>query len=325
MRRRKFVTLLTSAALVGPQSARTQQTARVAKIGFLGAASLGAYAERVLAFQRGLRDLGYVEGQNVELEFRWAEGNYSRLPALVTELLGLHVDVLVTHGTPGTLAAKQATTTTPIVMVTSGDAVATGIVQSLSHPGGNITGSTILNPELVTKRLELAKEAVPTVAKIGFLFNSDNSSDRGLVETAEQTVEALKLKIVRLPARNSDDIAATFSQLRGQLDALTVTEDGVFQSNAQLIAGLSREIRLPAFGFTELTDAGGFMGYGVNLLAFFRRAAVFVDKIIKGTKPADIPVEQPTEFDVSINLKTAKALGLTVSATLLARAAKVIE
>jgi putative ABC transport system substrate-binding protein len=198
-------------------------------------------------------------------------------------------------------------------------------VQSLAHPGGNITGSTILNLELITKRLELAKEALPTATQMGFLFNSANSSDRLLLETAVQTAEGLKLKIAPLAVKSSDDIGATFSQLRGQLDALTVTEDGVFQSHAQLIAGLSREIRLPAFGFTELTDAGGFMGYGVNLLAPFRRAAVFVDKIIKGTKPADIPVEQPTEFDVSINLKTAKALGLTVPATLLARAAKVIE
>jgi putative ABC transport system substrate-binding protein len=160
---------------------------------------------------------------------------------------------------------------------------------------------------------------------MGFLFNPDNSSDRLLLQTAEQSAEALKLKIVPLAARSSDDIATTFSQMRGQLDALTSTEDGIFISNAQLIGGLAREIRLPAFGFTELTDAGGFMGYAVDMVKLFRRAAVFVDKIIRGAKPADIPVEQPTEFNLSVNLKTAKVFGLTVPATLLARADKVIE
>jgi putative tryptophan/tyrosine transport system substrate-binding protein len=160
---------------------------------------------------------------------------------------------------------------------------------------------------------------------MGFLFNSGNSSDRLLLETAEQTAEGLKLKIAPLAARSSDDIAATFSQLRGRLDAITVTDDGVVLSNAQLIAGVSREIGLPVFGFTELTEAGGFMGYAVNIVELFRRAAVFVDKIIKGTKPADIPVEQPTKFDLSINLKTAKALGLSVPDRLLALADEVIE
>jgi putative ABC transport system substrate-binding protein len=324
MRRREFIALIGGAA-TWPLVAHSQQAARVAKIGFLGAASLGAYAQRVLALQGALRDLGYVEGQNIEFDFRWAEGNYDRLPKLVTELLALHVDVLVTHGTPGTLAAKHATTTTPIVMAVSGDAVATGIVQSLAHPGGNVTGSTILNPELITKRLELAKEALPTATQMGFLFNSTNSSDRLLLETAEQTAEDLKLKIAPLAVRSSDDIAATFSQLRGRLDALIVTEDGVVTSNAQLIAGVSREIRLPVFGFTELTEAGGFVGYAVNIVELFRRAAVFVDKIIKGTKPGDIPVEQPTKFALSVNIKTAKALGLSVSDRLLALADEVIE
>jgi putative ABC transport system substrate-binding protein len=295
------------------------------KIGFLGAASLNAYADRVQAFQTGLRELGYIDGKNVEIDFRWAEGNYNRLPELAAELLSLPVDVLVTHGTPGTLAAKRATTTTPIVMAASGDAVATGIVLSLSHPGGNITGSTFLNPELITKRLELAKEAVPSTVKMGFLFNQNNSSDSLLLKTAEKVGQSLHLEITPLPVRTSDDIATIMSPLRNRLDAVTVTDDGIMVSNAQAIAVISREIEVPLYGFKEITQAGGLVGYSANVVELFRRAAVFVDKILRGVKPAEIPVEQPTKFELVINLKTARALRLQVAGTLLARADEVIE
>jgi putative tryptophan/tyrosine transport system substrate-binding protein len=324
LKRREFILALGGAA-AWPLVARAQQTAVMRKIGFLGAASPNAYADRVQAFQAGLRELGYVDGKNVEIHFRWAEGDYNRLPELASELLNLPVDVLVTHGTPGTLAAKRATTTTPIVMAVSGDAVATGLVRSLSHPGDNITGSTYFNPELVTKRLELAKEAVPSTVKMGLLFNSNNSSDRLLLKTAEEAGQPLNLEIVPLPIRTSDDIATILSPMRNRLDAVTVTDDGVVLSNAQAIAVLSREIGLPLYGFKEITHAGGLIGYSANVNELFRRAAVFVDKILRGIKPADVPVEQPTRFELVINMKTAKALQLQLPDTLLARADEIIE
>jgi putative ABC transport system substrate-binding protein len=325
VKRRDFITLLGGAAAAWPLAARAQQPTVMRKIGFLGAASLNAYADRVRAFQTGLSELGYIEGKNVKIDFRWADGNYNRLPELAAELLSLPVEVLVTHGTPGTLAAKRATTTTPIVMAASGDAVATGIVLSLSHPGGNITGSTFFNPELITKRLELAKEAVPSVIKMGFLFNSNNSSDSLLLKTAEKVGQSLNLEITPLPVRTSDDFATTMSPMRNRLDAVTVTDDGTMISNAQTIAVISREIKVPLYGFKEITQAGGLIGYSANIAELFRRAATFVDKILRGIKPADIPVEQPTKFELVINLKTARALRLQIPDTLLARADEVIE
>lgn len=324
MRRREFIQGIAASTAL-PLAARAQQTAVMRKIGFLGAVSLNAYAEKVQAFQTGLRELGYVDGKNVAIHFRWAEGDYNRLPELASELLNLPVDVLVTHGTPGTLAAKRATTSTPIVMAASGDAVATGLVRSLSHPGGNITGSTFFNPELITKRLELAKQAVPSTVKMGLLFNSDNSSDRLLLKTAEGAGQPLNFEIVPLPVRTSDDIATILPATRRRLDGVTVTDDGIIISNAQAIAVLSREIGLPLYGFKDITQAGGLIGYSVNLTELFRRAAVFVDKILRGMNPADIPVEQPTKFEFVINLKTAKALGLSIPETLLATADEVIE
>jgi putative tryptophan/tyrosine transport system substrate-binding protein len=325
MRRRDFITLVGGSVAAWPVVARAEQLPVMRKIGFLGAASLNAYADRVQAFQTGLRELGYIDGKNVEIDFRWADGNYNRLPELAAELLSLPVDVLVTHGTPGTLAAKRATTTTPIVMAVSGDAVATGIVLSLSHPGGNITGSTFFNPELITKRLELAKEAVPSIVKMGFLFNSNNSSDSLLLQTAEKVGQSLNLEITSLPVRTSDDIATTMSPMRNRLDAVTVTDDGIMVSNAQMIAVISREIGVPLYGFKEITQVGGLIGYSASVVELFRRAAAFVDKILRGTKPADIPVEQPTKFELVINLRTAKALGLAIPPTLLAIADEVIE
>jgi putative tryptophan/tyrosine transport system substrate-binding protein len=324
MRRREFITILGGAAAMWPLAARAQRTI-MRKIGFLGAASPSAYADRVQAFQVRLRELGYIDGKNVEIVFRWADGNYNRLPELAAELLNLPVDVLVTHGTPGTLAAKRATTVTPIVMAVSGDAVATGVVPSLSHPGGNITGSTFFNPELITKRIELAKEATPSITKMGFLFNSNNSSDSLLLETAEKVGQSLNLGITPLPVRTSDDIVATLSQMRNRLDAVTVTDDGLMVSNTQAIAVISREIGVSLYGFKEITQAGGLIGYSANIVELFRHAAIFVDKIFKGIKPADIPVEQPTKFELVINLKTAKALRLQIPGTLLARADEVIE
>ena len=328
MNRREFFTVIGGASAVWPLGARAQQPERAARIGFLGAASATApgNVQRVQAFEAGLRDLGYIEGKNVVFEFRWADGDYDRLPELAAELLRLNIDVLVTYGTPGTLAAKRATATVPIVMAVSGDAVATGIVASLSRPGGNVTGSTFFNPELVAKRFELIKEALPSIVLVGLLFNPDNALDGSLLQIAIKTAQALNLEVKPLPARTPDDISAALSAMEAShMDAVTTTDDAMFVSNPQTIAQAATRSRLPLFGSIELARAGALIGYGPNIVELYRRAAVFVDKIIKGAKPADIPVEQPTKFELVVNLRTAKALRLEIPPTLIALAEDVVE
>ena len=329
MKRREFIALLGGAAAAWPLVARAQQSEKAARLGFLGSTSPTAqvYVERVQAFRTGLRDLGYIEGKNLVLEFRWANGDYARLPELAAELLRLDIDVLVTFGTPGTLAAKRASAKIPIVMAVSGDAVATGIVSGLSRPGGNITGSTFLNPELVAKRFDLAKEALPSIARVAFLFNPDNALDgEGLLQSAVKTAQTLNVELETVAARTPEEISAALSAMKARhIDAVTATDDAMFFSHAGAIAEASVQNRLILFGNIELAQAGGLIGYGPDITELYRRAAIFVDKIIKGAKPADIPVEQPTRFKLAINLKTAKMLGLQVPNHLLAVADEVIE
>jgi putative tryptophan/tyrosine transport system substrate-binding protein len=328
MRRREFITLLGGAA-AWPLAARAQQTERGARLGFLGSTSPTAqvYVERVEAFRTALRDLGYIEGKNLVLEFRWANGDYARLPELAAELLRLDMDVLVTFGTPGTLAAKRASAKIPIVMAVSGDAVASGIISSLARPGGNITGSTFLNPELVAKRFDLAKETLPSIARVAFLFNPDNPLDRvDLLQSAIKTAQTLNVELETVATRMPEEISAALSAMKSRhIDAVTATDDSMFFSHAAAIAEASVQNRLALFGSVELAQAGALIGYGPDITALYRRAATFVDKIIKGAKPADIPVEQPTKFKLVINVKTAKALGLTIPDNLLSLADEVIE
>jgi putative ABC transport system substrate-binding protein len=317
--------VLTLGLLVVPFAAEAQQ-AGVPRIGFLGAASASGYAPQLKAFRQGLRDLGYVEGKNIAIEYRWAEGKYARLPELAAELAHRKVDVLVTHGLPGTQAAKGVTTTIPIVIAAVGDAVASGLVASLARPGGNVTGLSYFLPELTAKRLELLKEAVPRIARVALLLNPDNPANGPILQAVNARATALKVEVRQVEARGPQDFEGALSAVASRRgDALVVIDDGTLVANARGVAALAAKTRLPSIGFKEFAEAGGLMAYGVNFLDMFRRAAVFVDKILKGTKPADLPVEQPTEFELLINLKTAKDLGLTIPQSILIRANEVIQ
>ena len=327
--RRRQIVFAAGALLAAPFQGFAQQPARaIRRIGFLGVATPAAWTPRVDAFRAGLRELGYVEGQNIAIEFRFAEGRYDRLPELADELVRLEVDVIVTHALPGTLAAKQATATNriPVVMTNVGDAVGWGIVASLARPGGNITGDTFFLPELAAKRLEVLKEAVPYVRRVGVLANPDNPGIGLSLQAMEITAKALNVTLQRFDARGPDDLDGAFAAMTGKkVDALSVLEDVKIIASVKRIAELAAAQHLPSIGFVEFAEAGGLFGYGVNFLALYRRAAVFVDKILKGAKPADIPVERPTRFDFVINLKTAKALGVAVSAETRLRAERLIE
>ena len=325
MRRRTFISLVGGAA-AWPLGVHAQPPVKVPRIGLLMPASASTNAGWIEVLRAGLRDLGYLEGKNILFEFRWAEGKDDRLPGLVAELVRLNVDVLVTFGTPGTRAAKEATTTVPIVMSATGDAVATGLIASLSRPGGNITGQTILDPELCAKRLELLKEALPRTKRVAILLNPDNPISWANLRAAKLTAASLSLELQQFEARGPIEIENAFSAMaKSPVDAVEAFEDAIFFAHNKTIADNASARRLPMIGWLDLADAGGLMAYGVNFTELFRRTAVFVDKIIKGAKPGDLPVEQPTRFKLVINLKTAKAFGIDVPPTLLARADEVIE
>jgi len=325
MRRREFI-LLVGGAAAWPFAARAQQAAKTARIGFLGADTQSGVESRLERFRSGLRDLGYVEGDNVFIDFRWAEGNYARLPDFAAELVRLKVDLLVTYGTPGTLAAKKATTAVPIVMIVSGDAIATGIVVSLARPGGNVTGSTFFAPELNAKGVELLKEAFPSASRVAILLNPDNPVTAPILQAMVLTADRLKLELQPLEARTAREFQGTFSKmLKIRPDAIALTDDAVFIANARTIADTIADNRLPSVGFVNFAQVGGLIGYGVDFPDLWYRAAYFVDRILKGAKAADVPVQQPTKFKLVINVKTAKMLDLEVPQTLLARADEVIE
>jgi len=325
MRRREFIAAIAATAACRTTAARAEQAGQMRRIGFLGAVTAAKYATLVDSFRSGLRDFGYIEGKNIVIEFRWAEGNNQRLPDLARELADLHPDLLVTHGTPGTAAAKQATTTVPIVMAVSGDAIATGLIKSLAHSGCNVTGTTFFGPELAAKRLELIREAVPNVHQVAVFVNPDNPVNGPVLKAMDDTAAALGIKLRQFVLRRSAELDGAFAAIAaGRCDAVAVFEDGITVANAAAIAQLAAKQRLPLTGFPALAAAGGLIGYGANIPKLFRRAAYFVDKILRGAKPADIPVEEPTEFDLVINREAAKALGLTIPGTLLATANRVI-
>ncbi len=325
--RRKLLVALGAGALAAPLTSFAQQKGKVWRIGFLGTATASGFAGRVEALRAGLRDLGYVEGKNIVIEFRWAEGKYERLPELAAELVRLKVDVIVTHGAVGTPAARAATTTIPIVMATSGDAVGSGLVASLARPGGNVTGMASFSPEGVAKRLELLKDAFPRTRQVAFLLNPDNPGNLKLGFPAiEAAAKSLKLELQQFGVRGPGDIDSSFAAMaKRPVDAVVSADDAVLIANAGAIAKLAAKMRLPSIGSSEFAEAGGLMAYGVNRRETFRRAAYFVDRIFKGAKPADLPVEQATRFETVLNQKTAKALGLQFPQAVLARADRVIE
>jgi putative ABC transport system substrate-binding protein len=326
MKRRHFIKLVGGMAMACPFVLHAQPLARVARIGFLGSASASGSAKSVEALRTGLRDLGYVEGKNIVIEFRWAEGRYDRLSALVTDLIRLKVDLIVTHGTPGTRAAKKATSTIPIVMAISGDAIATGLVTSLARPEANVTGSTFFIPQLNAKRLELVKEVCPYVARVAALSNPNNPVSKPIIPAMQAAATPLKLDFDIAEAQGPGEFDRAFASMakRG-VDAVVITEDGEFAASFGAIAALALANKLASIGAQEYAKAGGLIGYGVDLLGLYRRAAYFIDKILKGSRPADLPIEQPTRFELVINIKTAKTLGLEIAPAMLARADEAIE
>lgn len=313
--------------LTAPLVSDAQQPTKVHRIGFLGAASAsGFYARQLEALRQGLRDLGYVEGKNIVIEYRWAEGKYDRLPALAAELVQLKVDLIVTHGTPGTRAAKETTQTIPIIMAVSGDAAATGLVASIARPGGNITGSTFFNPEIAAKRLDVLKEALPRLRRVAVLLNPDNAINGPVLAEMEPRAKALTLELQKVPARNPEEFESAFALMAKQrADGLVIIEDGMLIANAKRIAELAAAKRLPAIGFGEYAEAGGLMAYGVNFPDIWRRAAVFVDKVLKGARPGDLPVERASKFELVVNAKTARMLGLNLPESVRIRTDKIIE
>jgi putative ABC transport system substrate-binding protein len=325
--RRTFIGTMAGSALITAARAvdAQQQPAKIYRIGFLGITSASEFASRVEALRAGLRDLGYIEGRNIVIEFRWAEENYDRLPELAADLVRLKVDVLVTHSNAGASAAKQATTTIPIVMAVGADAVATGLVENLARPGGNLTGSTILLPEISGKRLALLKEAVPRIARLAVLVR-DSPGNRSLLQPTETTARSLNVTVQLFNVRGPNEFESAFSAMSARrVDAVAVFDDPLLIVNAAEIADLAARQRLPSTGSVELAEAGGLIGYGVDAPELFRHAAVFVDRILRGAKPRDLPIEQATKFHLLVNLKAAKVLGITIPQSLLVRADEVIQ
>jgi putative ABC transport system substrate-binding protein len=309
-----------------PFAAQAQQLPKVARIGYLGSRAASGMSAYVEAFRAGLRDLGYVEGKNIVIEFRWADGNYDRLPALAAELVHMKLDVLLADTLPSALAAKQATTMIPIVMASSTEPVRLGLIASLNRPGGNVTGNTTFNPEVSAKRIELLKEALPGSSQIAVLFNPGNSNTAAVLEKMETSAKGLNVELEPFPARQPDEFAEVVSQMKTRrIDGIVIVDDPMLIANATRICELLMDQRLPSIGFLELVEAGGLMAYGVDYIEMWRHTAVFVDKILKGAKPDELPVEQPTRFKFVINLKTANALGLTLPYMLSGRADEVIE
>ena len=331
MDRRTFISGVTLGFLTAPLAAEAQQAGKVARIGYLVTGALEALEPtRVDALRQGLREHGYVEGQNVLIEYRAADGRVERLAALAAELARLKVDVIVAVATPGGRAAQQATTTIPIVVVAMGDPVGDGLVASLARPGGNVTGSTFLGPELVPKRLELFREALPSISRVAVLWHPSAFSERtmgDMLKETEVTSRTLGMLLQRAEVRSAGDLDRAFSaMLKGRADALFVFPSTMLFAERRRIVAFAAKHRLPAmFNAREFVELGGLMGYGANLTDLNRRAAIYVDRILKGAKPADLPIEQPTKFELVINLKTAKALGLTIPPSLLHRADQVIE
>jgi putative ABC transport system substrate-binding protein len=324
--RRKLVIALGAGALVAPFGTFAQQQRKVWRIGLLSSGSASGFRTRVDAVRAGLRDFGYEEGKNIVIEYRWAEGKDDRLPELAAELVRLNVDVLVTHSVT-TRVAKQATTTIPIIMAVIGDdPVAAGLVASLARPGGNITGSTFFAPELAAKRIELLKDVFPRITQVAVLVDSGSPASKTWLQAMVTTARSVKVTLHEFPVRGPHEFDSAFAAMvKKRVGAVGVLDQPMFFTNAKAIADLAAKQRLPLIGSGEVAEAGGVIGYGANLLELYRRVGFFVDKILKGTKPADLPIERPTRFELVINMKTAKELGLAIPKTVLFRADRVIE
>jgi putative tryptophan/tyrosine transport system substrate-binding protein len=325
LKRREFITLVGGAAAVWPLAARAQQTGKRPTIGFLGASSASAWSKFVPAFVQRLRELGWSEGLTVDIAYRWAEGRNERYAEIASEFVRLKVDVIVTSGIAA-IAAKHATSVIPIVFAVAADPVGAGLVASLARPGSNITGLSTQFAEAGSKKLELLREAVPGLRRVAILGNVGYAASVIEMSEVQAAAHVLGLDVARLEIRRAEDIAPAFATLKDRVDALHICDDALTGANRNRIYTFALVARLPTMsGNRAEIEAGGLMTYGPNMPDLYRRAGEFVDKILRGAKPADLPVEQPTKFDLVINLITAKALGLTIPPMLLARADEVIE
>jgi len=326
MRRRDFITLLGGATVSRPLSARAQQGAKLPTVGFLDSSTPSAGSNRLAPFVQRLRELGWIEGRTIVIEARWAEGRNERSAEIAAEFVRLKVDVIVTGRTPNTAAAKQATSVIPIVFASTGDPVGTGLVASLARPGGNVTGLSNQNNDIAGKRVELLRDVVPGLRRLAIMANVGNDAAALEMRESQAAARALGLEVVTLEIRRVEDIGPAMEALKRRADALSVIIDGLTLSNRARINILALGAQVTTMlDNREQLESAGLMSYGVSTQDLFRRAGDYVDKILRGTKPADIPVEQPTKFELVVNLITAKALGLTVPPTLLSTADEVIE
>ena len=325
MKRRRFVLTIGAAAAACFGKAWAQQGGRLAHIGFLSTANPRGFAAHVDALRQGLRDHGYVEGKNAQIEYRWAEGKLDRLGELAADLVRQNVDVIVTHGVPTTRAAKQATTTIPIVVAFTGDAVGMGLVTNLARPEGNVTGSSFLLPQINAKRLELLVEALPRTGYIAAVSNPNNPAAHSHIPAMEEAAGMLKVKFETFNVERPNDFTAVFDAMaRSRVPAAVITQDGDFASSFRTIAELALANRIASAGSPEYAGAGGLLGYGANTIDLFRRVGYFVDRLLKGAKPADLPIEQPIKFELIVNQKIAKALGIPMPQSVLLRADRII-
>jgi putative tryptophan/tyrosine transport system substrate-binding protein len=322
-----IILLLVSLAVVSAHLAEAQQPPKKPLIGVLVAGSPSSMESRINAFQKRLRELGYKEGQNIVVEYHYAEGNYNRLTAITTDLVRSNANVIVTWAIPVTQVVKNATNTIPIVMAGGGNPVETGLVESLAKPGGNITGLATIQNELTGKRLELLKEAVPKISRVAMVFNPEGQVPTRGYEPLKGIAQLLKISVEPLQIRKPNEIDKVFAAIpKSRVDALILESDPIFNINRQKVIALAAKNRLPAmYPERRWAEDGGMMAYGTDLIEVANRAAIFVDKILKGAKPADLPVEQPTKFELAINLKTAKEIGVTIPQSVLFRADKVIK
>jgi putative tryptophan/tyrosine transport system substrate-binding protein len=326
MSRRQFLTLLGGAAISWPVAARAQQPGKLPTIGFLGSTTPSAQSQWTAALVQRLRELDWIEGRNVAIEYRWMEGRNERVAEIVAEFIRLRVDVIVVQGTAAVVGAKQATSVIPIAFAVAGDPIGSGLVASLSRPGGNVTGLSGQQAELAAKRLELLREVVPGLHRVAIIANIGNPFAVLELGEVQQAARALGLEVGTFEIRRAEDVVPAFKALKGRADALYVINDPLVNTNRVRVITLALSARLPTMhGSRDHVEAGGLVSYGPNYPDLFRRTAEYVDKILRGAKPGDIPVEQPTKFDLIVNLTTAKALGLEIPPTLLARADEVIE
>jgi putative tryptophan/tyrosine transport system substrate-binding protein len=327
MKRRKFITLLGGAAAAAwPLTARAQQGEKVPAIGFLGGNTPSTQSQWTAALVQRLRELGWIEGRNLAIQYRWAEGRFDRSPEIIAEFVRLKVDVIVTHGTANVVAAKQTTSVIPIIFAAVADPVGNNLVAGLARPGGNVTGLSAQIPDVAGKRLELLREIIPGLRRLAIMANGANPAAMQDLREVPAIAGPLGLDLVTRDIRRAEDIAPAIEALQGRTEALYVVTDPLFTTDRVRLNTLALDARLPTMhGTREQVDAGGLMSYGSDQTDLFRRAGDYVDKILRGMKPAEIPVEQPTKFDLVFNLKTAKVLGLEIPPSLLARADEVIE